>query len=346
MDLSSASQSIIPTASSQSDGRTDATDEEKSAKKKKKKKDKKKKKKNKEKKKKIEAEKYEWVEKTKESCVTKVKNNNGEKVKITEKKEHIVRHIPNANVNVNANANVVVADSKTGQAADVIGEGEKSKKTMSDKKLSASASASSSSSSPVKKQHTNPPSSHNKPSLPTKSIKSTSSPTKPSSSPTKPSSSPTKPSSSTKPFSPPQPSSKKTPDRVPIKIWDQPMFKNSCNSKDEEVSASKKTSTSTTASVENKDSVWDFLNKNRGIQGFGGKSVQGWGDESGTGSKMESGRNAMDDLVDSEDEEMDRGKVKKVKKKNNPTFGAFGLKSSNYNNPFQKQYENTSKKFS
>merc|ERR1719435_564597 len=131
---------------------------------------------------------------------------------------------------------------------------------MSDKKLSASASASSSSSSPVKKQHTNPPSSHNKPSLPTKSTKSTSSPTKPSSSPTKPSSSPTKPSS-TKPFSPPQPSTKKTPDRVPIKIWDQPMFKNSCNSKDEEVSASKKTSTSTTASVENKDSVWDFLNK-------------------------------------------------------------------------------------
>ena len=52
---------------------------------------KKKKKKNKEKK---EADKYEWVEKTRESCVTKVKNNNGEKVKITEKKEHIVRHIP------------------------------------------------------------------------------------------------------------------------------------------------------------------------------------------------------------------------------------------------------------
>ena len=298
VELSESTTQLIPSSQSAS-----ATDEEKSSKKKKKKKDKKKRK-NKEKKKK-EAEKYEWVEKTKESCVTKVKNNNGEKVKITEKKEHIVRHIPNATV--------VVVNTSGGQTSDSTPK-DKVKKSTTENSASSAASSSSS-------------------------------PTKPSYL-TKPSSSPAKPFSFSSPEKPSSPIARTTAERVPTKIWDQPMFKNS--SKDED-SAGKKTTTTTptpsAASVESKDSVWDFLNKNRGIQGYGGKSVQGWNDQPGSGSRMEAGRKTMDDPNDSEDEEMDRGKVKKVKKKNPISSGfnnAFGLKS----NPFQKQYENhNSKKF-
>ena len=97
---------------------------------------------------------------------------------------------------------------------------------------------------------------------------------------------------------------------------------------------------SSSAPVESKDSVWDFLNKNRGIQGYGGKAVDSWGGGKAEGGK-DVGRKTLDDPVDSEDEEMDKGKIKKVKKKN-PISAAFSFKS----NPFQKQYENNAKKMS
>ena len=226
-------------------------------------------------------ESYEWVEKTKESCVTKVKNNNGEKVKITEKKEHIVRHFPNSNSNPALPADSVTAAGKSPEIS---------------KKSPEKARASS---SPVKTPFTAKPA-----------------------------------------FSQNHP--------VPTKIWDQPMFKNTTAKTGETVAPKKPAATATTttssATVESKDSVWDFLNKNRGIQGYGGKAVNSWGGEkSGVAQQMDAGRKTLDDPVDSEDEEMDRGKVKKVKKKNNPIsafHNAFGFKG----NPFQKRYESNAKK--
>ena len=296
LDASSSTTSQLIASSQSADS---AAEDEKSSKKKKRKKDKKKKKKNKEKKK--ELEKYEWVEKTKESCVTKVKNNNGEKVKITEKKEHIVRHIPNATV--------VVVDS----AANTATAADKSPTDQLHKKKAAADKYGRATSSPVK--------------------------------PTVDSFAAAKGTTTTTTTTTTSQSS------VPTKIWDQPMFKNISKDKGEEAtSSSLKNSTTTTpasgTSIESKDSVWDFLSKNRGIQGYGGKTVGSWGvaekpGSAGNSAMMDAGRKTVDDPDNSSDEEMDMGKVKKVKKKIPPSttsaFNAFGIKS----NPFQKHYESS-----
>jgi len=101
--------------------------------------------------------------------------------------------------------------------------------------------------------------------------------------------------------------------KVPTKIWDQPMFKS-------------KESASKSAPVESKGSVWDFLKSNRGLQGYGGKDVKDW-DDKPVKAAEEKRRKTDEDS----DDEMDKGRVKKVKSK--PSFGHSLL------NPFQKHYE-------